>query len=52
MKRAMAAGGLDVAALVARPDDDADFFHLGGEGLFDQNAEDRFLVAVAIDQGL
>ncbi len=48
----VAASGLDEAALIAGPHHYADFFHLGGQGLLDENAEHRLLAAIAIDQGL
>ncbi len=48
----VAARGVGVTGLVAGPDDDADFLNVGGEGLFDQDAEDGLFLAVAIDQGL
>ena len=43
---------LGVAFLVAGPDDHTDLLHVRVERLFDQNAEDRFLLPVAVDQGL
>ena len=46
------AGRLRVARLIARPDHHADLLHLGRQGLLDQNPEDRFLLAVPVDQGL
>ncbi len=46
------AGRLQVAALIARPHHHANFLYLGGQRLFDQDREDRFLAAVPIDQGL
>ena len=46
------ARGVGVAGLVAGPDDHADFLYVGGEGLFDEDAEDGLFLPVAIDQGL
>ncbi len=48
----VAARGVGVAGLVAGPDDHADFLDVGGEGLFDEDAEDGLFLPVAIDQGL
>ena len=43
---------LGVAFFVAGPDDHADLLHVRVERLFDQDAEDGFLLPVAVDQGL
>ena len=48
----VAPGGLRVARLVARPHHHADLLHVGGQRLFDQDAEDRLFLPVAVDQGL
>ena len=46
----VAARGVGVAGLVAGPDDHADLFDVGREGLLDQDAEDGLFLPVAIDQ--
>ena len=48
----VAAGGLRVSGFIARPDHHADLLDARGEGLFDEDAEDGLLAAVAVDQGL
>src|SRR2546430_364437 len=46
------ARGLRIAGFVPGPDHDTDLIDVGGESLFDQNAEDGLFLAVAIDQSL
>ena len=48
----MLARGLRVARLVAGPDDHADLLDAGRERLLHENAEDGFLLPVAVDEGL
>jgi hypothetical protein len=45
-------GSLRVAAFVTGPDDNGDFLDTSRERLFDQDAEYRFLGAIAVDEGL
>ena len=46
------AGGVGVGGLVARADHDADFLDAGAQHFFDDDGEDGFFHAVAVDQGL
>ena len=48
----MLADRLRISSLVARPSDHADLFDSGGEGLFDNDAEDGLLFSVAVNQSL
>ena len=48
----MLAGGLRVTGFVARRHHHRDLFHPRGEGLFDEDPQDRFLLAVLVDESL
>jgi Mrp family chromosome partitioning ATPase len=45
-------GGLRVVGFVARPDDNGNLFGSGGKRLIDQDAEQRFLGSVPVDESL
>ena len=45
-------GGLGVGGFVARAYDDADLLDSGGDGLFDEDSQDGFLVSVPVDERL
>jgi hypothetical protein len=48
----MGADRLSVSLFVARKHHDADLFNPVRQGLLDENAEDGFLLALAVDEGL
>jgi hypothetical protein len=48
----MAGDGLRATRFIARPDHHADLFDIRQQGLFDQDAENGFLFAVPVYQGL
>jgi hypothetical protein len=43
---------LRIGRFIAGPDDNGDLLDSGRERLFDQDAEQRFFVAIAVDEGL
>jgi hypothetical protein len=51
-RRSMRPGSLRIGGFIAGPDDHGDLLGSGRERLFDQDVEQGFLVAIAVDEGL
>ncbi len=51
-RRSVCPGSLRIGSFIARPDDNGDLLGSCRERLLDQDAEQRFLVAVAVNEGL
>ena len=51
-RRTMKPGRLRIGRFVAGPDDNGNLFDPGGERLLDEDREQRFPVAFAVDQSL
>jgi hypothetical protein len=51
-RRSVGSGGLRIRALIAGKDYNSNFLGASREGLFNQGAEQRLLVAFAVDKGL